>query len=534
MTKQDSHIKIGTLLNLSVALVSMAAAISIVVLVNLNMRRQALVEAESKARILLDRNMATHTYFSQIMKPRLFEWTAPFRSIDYFDPSWMSSTYAIRRIDAHFQSLNPAGYYTRDAAVNARSPDNEADGFERAFLEEVNKDRKLEARSEVRKIDGQPYFAVLQPGEVMEESCLRCHGDPANAPGDLVREYGPERGFNRRVGEFVSVLSLRVPLSIAFTQADRVSWQLSGLLFLFLSALFFAQFLFSRRVLLTPMKMIRDKALQIVNDETSLGEEIPLPFGSELKELTATFNAMSVGLRSSRDHLEERISERTADLNATNQRLELEIAERRKAEEALQQERDFAESLVETAQTIVLVLDTEGRIVRFNAYLEEIAAYSLSEVRGADWFATFLPERDRIRIREVFTRALSDNQTRGNVNPIVTKDGREREIEWYVKTLKTANGTVVGLLSVGQDITERVHAEKERERLVRELQDALTNIKFLRGLLPICSSCKKIRDDRGYWNQLEDYIHEHSEADFSHTVCPECALKLYPDLKWKT
>ena len=83
MTKQNSHIKIGTLLNLSLALVSMAAAISIVVLVNLNMRRQALVEAESKARILLDRNMATHTYFSQIMKPRLFEWTAPFRSIDY-------------------------------------------------------------------------------------------------------------------------------------------------------------------------------------------------------------------------------------------------------------------------------------------------------------------------------------------------------------------------------------------------------------------------------------------------------------------
>jgi len=236
-------------------------------------------------------------------------------------------------------------------------------------------------------------------------------------------------------------------------------------------------------------------------------------------------------LRSSRDHLEERISERTADLNASNQRLELEIAERRKAEEALRQERDYAESLVETAQTIVLVLDTEGRIVRFNAYLEEITAYSLSEVRGADWFATFLPERDRIRTREVFTRALSDNQTRGNVNPIVTKDGREREIEWYDKTLKSANGTVVGLLSVGQDITERVHAEKERERLVRELQDALTNIKILRGLLPICSSCKKIRDDQGYWHQIEAYIYDHTEADFSHGICPECALKLYPGYK---
>ena len=534
MSKQHFPIKIGTLLNLSLVLVSVAAAITIVVLVNRTMGRQALVEAESKARILLDRNMATHTYFSQLMKPRLFEWTAPFRSIDYFDPAWMSSTYAIRRIDAYFQSLNPAGYYVKDAAVNARYPDNEADGYERAFLEELNKDSKLAARSEVRMIDGQPFLAVLRRGEVMEESCLHCHGDPANAPGDLVREYGPERSFNRQVGEIVSVISLRVPLSIAFTQADRVSWQLSGLLLLFLSALFFAQFWISRRVLLTPVKMIRDKALQIVNDETYLGEVIPLPFGSELKELTATFNSLSVGLRSSRDHLEERISERTADLNASNRRLEHEIAERRQAEEALRQERDYAQSLVETAQTIVLVLDTEGRIVRFNAYLEEITAYSLSEVRGADWFATFLPERDRIRTREVFTRALSDIQTRGNVNPIVTKDGREREIEWYDKTLKTADGTVVGLLCIGQDMTERVQAEKERERLIAELRDALTNIKILRGLLPICSSCKKIRDDQGYWHQIEAYIYDHTEADFSHGICPECALKLYPDYKQKT
>jgi hypothetical protein len=72
-------------------------------------------------------------------------------------------------------------------------------------------------------------------------------------------------------------------------------------------------------------------------------------------------------------------------------------------------------------------------------------------------------------------------------------------------------------------------AEEERERLIRELQDALENIKTLRGLLPICSSCKKIRDDHGYWNQLETYIGAHSGAEFTHGLCPECAQKLYPD-----
>jgi hypothetical protein len=63
----------------------------------------------------------------------------------------------------------------------------------------------------------------------------------------------------------------------------------------------------------------------------------------------------------------------------------------------------------------------------------------------------------------------------------------------------------------------------------RELEEALSRVKLLSGLLPICASCKKIRDDKGYWNQIESYIREHSEAEFSHGICPECIKKLYPD-----
>ncbi len=72
-------------------------------------------------------------------------------------------------------------------------------------------------------------------------------------------------------------------------------------------------------------------------------------------------------------------------------------------------------------------------------------------------------------------------------------------------------------------------AEEERERLIRELQGALANIKTLKGLLPICFSCKQIRDDKGYWNQIETYIRDHTEAEFTHGICPACATKLYPD-----
>ena len=79
----------------------------------------------------------------------------------------------------------------------------------------------------------------------------------------------------------------------------------------------------------------------------------------------------------------------------------------------------------------------------------------------------------------------------------------------------------------------RKQADEEREKLISKLQKALSEVKTLSGLLPICASCKKIRDDKGYWNHIESYIKNHSEAEFSHGICPDCAQKLYPDFKNK-
>src|SRR5262249_43331949 len=76
-------------------------------------------------------------------------------------------------------------------------------------------------------------------------------------------------------------------------------------------------------------------------------------------------------------------------------------------------------------------------------------------------------------------------------------------------------------------ITERKEAEDERERIIAELQDALTKVKTLSGLLPICAGCKRIRDDKGYWNQIELFIQSHSDAEFTHGFCPDCMKRLY-------
>ena len=97
--------------------------------------------------------------------------------------------------------------------------------------------------------------------------------------------------------------------------------------------------------------------------------------------------------------------------------------------------------------------------------------------------------------------------------------------EQKIKYLQDRNSIRI----VARDITERKQTEESLQEERNKLQDALNKVKTLSGLLPICSHCKKIRDDKGYWNQIEDYLRDHSEANFSHGICPECAKKLYPE-----
>ena len=80
------------------------------------------------------------------------------------------------------------------------------------------------------------------------------------------------------------------------------------------------------------------------------------------------------------------------------------------------------------------------------------------------------------------------------------------------------------------DITDRKQVEEERNRLINELQTALAEVRTLSGFIPICSNCKMIRDDKGYWERIEKYIGDRSDAQFSHSICPRCARELYPDL----
>lgn len=89
---------------------------------------------------------------------------------------------------------------------------------------------------------------------------------------------------------------------------------------------------------------------------------------------------------------------------------------------------------------------------------------------------------------------------------------------------------VRSILRLKQETDRRRARECEKEKLIEELREALAKVRTLSGLLPICASCKMIRDDKGYWKQIESYIRANSDAEFTHSICPDCAKKLYPEI----
>lgn len=113
---------------------------------------------------------------------------------------------------------------------------------------------------------------------------------------------------------------------------------------------------------------------------------------------------------------------------------------------------------------------------------------------------------------------------------VMTRNGAIRWVEIHARVLRDPVDRQIQYEGSVEDITERKHAELEKEKLIEELQRALARVKSLSGLLPICASCKKIRDEKGAWNMIETYIEQRSHAHFTHSFCPECARRLYPTI----
>ena len=183
-------------------------------------------------------------------------------------------------------------------------------------------------------------------------------------------------------------------------------------------------------------------------------------------------------------------------------------------------------AIVESSDDAIIGKDLDGTIVSWNAGARLLYGYAPEEVIGKP--ITILQSAEALDETTGFLERVRKGEPIHHFETTRrTRDGRLVPVSLTISPVRDASGKLVGVSTIGRDISETKKAEAERERLVADLQTALGKVKTLRGLLPICSSCKKIRDDNGYWNQIEFYIRERSDASFTHGICPDCAEQLY-------
>ncbi len=208
------------------------------------------------------------------------------------------------------------------------------------------------------------------------------------------------------------------------------------------------------------------------------------------------------------------------------------VLNRKETEMQFKNSEERFRALTENTNDLTVIFDTKRIIKYINPAIKNTFDYSTEEVTGKSILDFIHPDNVRT-VNKMIDQAIA------NFGKAITLDdfcAQHKDGSWLYLTGDIIHmpdvSSINGIVGNFKDITLRNQIEKEREELIKDLQEALENIKTLSGLLPICSHCKKIRDDDGYWNSLESYFQKYSEVTFSHGMCLECTEELYGNEDW--
>jgi len=179
--------------------------------------------------------------------------------------------------------------------------------------------------------------------------------------------------------------------------------------------------------------------------------------------------------------------------------------------------REFEERFFDLSIDLLCVLDFSGYFKRLNQAWETMLGFTTEELMSKP-FIEFVHPDDRDRTASQNRDVRGGGQARSFENRYVCRDGSYRWLLWNA-TPDAARQLIYG---VARDVTERKQAEQELTTLVETLQTALAEVKTLQGILPICSYCKRVRDDEDYWHSVDAYVTQHTDTRFTHSICPAC------------
>jgi two-component system, cell cycle sensor histidine kinase and response regulator CckA len=195
---------------------------------------------------------------------------------------------------------------------------------------------------------------------------------------------------------------------------------------------------------------------------------------------------------------------------------------RKRAEGAMQ----FLAAIVESSVDAIYGKSLDGLIVSWNPAAECLFGYSAEEIIGHS-YAVLFPEHRRAEILDIQAGVRRGDVIGEMETERLHKSGKIIPVAVTVSPVKNGIGEIIGASSITRDISLQKQAEYERQQLIQSLMAASKRVskrvRTLTGLLPICATCKRVRDDQGYWQQVEAYLTKHSEVTFSHSICPACA-----------
>ena len=416
--------------------------------------RQLLEVVEQQVSMALKFDLAIRSYVAGHVRPVMYKLLGE----DEFIPETMSTSYVARSIFEEVQTEFP-DYIIKFSSDNPRNPANQAGPEELGIIARFNADPELKRWSGRITINERQYIAHFSARR-MKSACLRCHGDPADAPTSLLERYGSQAGFHRPLGEIIGLDTVAIPVTQVLNQlwvraAESFTVAAIGLIIFFLIITFSLRFLITKRITLIAQHF-QDTANQT---DDSHFETIDISGQDEISNLASSYNNLSLKLKQTYTGLEAMVLERTQDLEAANAELHKQIDERKAAEEKLRKNEELYRNILAVApDSITINRVQDGRYMEVNDYFCLTTGYSREEAVGRTPFDLnlFVDPGDRER----FVGMLgADGEVNGFEVQYRAKDGT------LVDTLLSARPLQYDgepcLVAIVTDITARKKAERE-------------------------------------------------------------------------
>ncbi|MHC4926615.1 MAG: c-type heme family protein [Planctomycetota bacterium] len=420
-------------------------------------RLQAQVDRQTA--LVLEFDLAIREYVAESIRP----FAAQHISEDEFLPETMSTSYVSRSVFEKVRRRFP-DYIIKFSSDDPRNPVNRANATELEVIKQFNQNPAMQRWSGEIEVGQEKYYGLFSARR-MQQSCLRCHGDPVDAPASLIQQYGDKAGFHRPIGEVIALDTVAIPIE----KYNAMIWQHSivdscfivlGLGCLFGGVLWIFNRLVSKR-LSAISSYFRQAADQ---QDLSKIHLIETDSSDEIGMMEKSFNFLASTLKDTYNSLEQLVDEKTSVLQDINHDLQAEVQARIETEKALKTVQQKMLLHFEQTPLGVIEWDLDFRVTSWNPAAEAVFGYSREEAMGRTAAELILPKGPIPRVERVCADLLEGKGGTRCTNENICKNGRIIFCEWYNTPLVDDDGRVIAVASLVQDITFEKEHEKQLEK----------------------------------------------------------------------